>query len=456
MSRRLLLGYLALTIAVLAVLEVPLGVTYAHNERQDLEGKVERDAVTVASLSEGALEGRGETSPASLRTIALRYQADTGGRVVVVDKRGDAVVDTRATPGDTSFASRPEIAAALAGRVASGVRHSTTLGVDLLYVAVPIASSGRIMGAARITYPTSAVDRRVRRYWLTLAAIAGIVLAGVTLVGLWLARGVVRPLRRVEQVAAEIGAGRLDARAPEEGPPEVRRLAHELNETAAKPEQLLESQQAFVADASHELRTPLTALRLRLENMDPAAAGPALAEVERLGRLVEALLSLARADAATGGTEAVGVDAVLADRLAERTGVIRSGERGLRVRSTADRLGQMIDNLVANALAVSDTVVVSASSEDGWVELHVVDDGPGLTAEERERAFDRFWRGRTAGPGSGLGLAIVRRLARVDGGDAELRTAPGGGIDATVRLRRSQPDPLTGRISSDVVTTTVG
>jgi len=456
MSRRLLLGYLALTIAVLAVLEVPLGITYAHNERQDLEGKVERDAVTVASLSEGALEGRGETSPASLRTIALRYQADTGGRVVVVDERGDAVVDTRATPGDTSFASRPEIAAALAGRVASGVRHSTTLGVDLLYVAVPIASSGRIMGAARITYPTSAVDRRVRRYWLTLAAIAGIVLAGVTLVGLWLARGVVRPLRRVEQVAAEIGAGRLDARAPEEGPPEVRRLAHELNETAAKLEQLLESQQAFVADASHELRTPLTALRLRLENMDPAAAGPALAEVERLGRLVEALLSLARADAATGGTEAVGVDAVLADRLAERTGVIRSGERGLRVRSTADRLGQMIDNLVANALAVSDTVVVSASSEDGWVELHVVDDGPGLTAEERERAFDRFWRGRTAGPGSGLGLAIVRRLARVDGGDAELRTAPGGGIDATVRLRRSQPDPLTGRISSDVVTTTVG
>ena len=456
MSRRLLLGYLALTIAVLAVLEVPLGITYAHNERQDLEGKVERDAVTVASLSEGALEGRGETSPASLRTIALRYQADTGGRVVVVDERGDAVVDTRATPGDTSFASRPEIAAALAGRVASGVRHSTTLGVDLLYVAVPIASSGRIMGAARITYPTSAVDRRVRRYWLTLAAIAGIVLAGVTLVGLWLARGVVRPLRRVEEVAAEIGAGSLDARAPEEGPPEVRRLAHELNETAAKLEQLLESQQAFVADASHELRTPLTALRLRLENMDPAAAGPALAEVERLGRLVEALLSLARADAATGGTEAVGVDAVLADRLAERTGVIRSGERGLRVRSTADRLGQMIDNLVANALAVSDTVVVSASSEDGWVELHVVDDGPGLTAEERERAFDRFWRGRTAGPGSGLGLAIVRRLARVDGGDAELRTAPGGGIDATVRLRRSQPDPLTGRISSDVVTTTVG
>jgi signal transduction histidine kinase len=132
----------------------------------------------------------------------------------------------------------------------------------------------------------------------------------------------------------------------------------------------------------------------------------------------------------------VDVDGVLADRLAGRVGVSRAGESGLRGRTTADRLGQMVDNLVANALAVSYTVSVTTSSDDGWVEVHVVDDGPGLSADERERAFDRFWRGRSPGPGSGLGLAIVRRLARADGGDAELREAPGGGIDAVVRLRR--------------------
>jgi signal transduction histidine kinase len=436
-SWRLLAGYLSLTIAVLAILEVPLGITYAHNERQDLEGKVERDAVTVASLSEGVLEGKSEASVRSLRTIADRYQADTGGRVVVVDGRGNAIVDSRPIAGDIRFANRPEIAAALAGRVASGVRHSETLGTDLLYVAVPVASAGKIFGAARITYPTSAVDHRVRRYWLTLAAIAGIVLGSVALVGLWLARGITRPLRRVEESAVEIGAGNLDARAPEEGPPEVRRLAHELNDTAAKLQRLIESQQEFVADASHELRTPLTALRLRLENMNPDIAQPALAEVNRLGRLVEALLALARADAATATTEVVDVDAVLSDRLAGRLGASRTGERGLRVRSTPDRLGQMVDNLVGNALAVSETVSVSASSDDGWVEVHVVDNGPGLTAEERERAFDRFWRGHTTTPGSGLGLAIVRRLARADGGEAELHEASTGGIDAVVRLRRA-------------------
>ena len=187
----------------------------------------------------------------------------------------------RATRSSTRGRSRATRASATAPRSpprsaagsppAFGTRRRS--GVDLLYVAVPIASSGKILGAARITYPTSTVDRRVRRYWLTLRRSPGIVLAGVTLVGVWLARGVARPLRRVEEAAAEIGAGHLDARAPEEGPPEVRRLAQELNETARKLQQLLESQQAFVADASHELRTPLTALRLRLENIDPCGGG---------------------------------------------------------------------------------------------------------------------------------------------------------------------------------------
>lgn len=433
MSRRLLLSYLSVTLLVLAVLEVPLGVTYGRNERSDLESKVERDAVTVASLSEGVLEGTGETSVSALRSIAVRYQVDTGGRVVVVDRRGLAVVDSNPIPGDTNFASRPEIAQALGGRVATGVRHSNTLGADLLYVAVPVASAGKILGAVRVTYPTSAVDRRVRRYWLTLAAIAGIVLGGVSLLGLWVARGVARPLRRLEEAAAEVGAGKLDVRAPEEGPEEVRRLAREFNQTATKLQQLLDSQQAFVADASHELRTPLTALRLRLENLGEGAA-PALREADRLGRLVEGLLALARADAGGVQAETISVDEVLDDRLAHWDGVTRAGERGLRVRSSPERVGQIVDNLVANALAVSDRVTVSAERSAGWVELHVVDVGPGLSADERARAFDRFWRGPGPGPGSGLGLAIVRRLATADGGEAELREAPGGGVDAVVRL----------------------
>ncbi len=95
----------------------------------------------------------------------------------------------------------------------------------------------------------------------------------------------------------------------------------------------------------------------------------------------------------------------------------------------------MVDNLVANAVRVSSDVTVAVRRSEEWVELHVVDHGPGLSEEERARAFDRFWRGRTTAAGSGLGLAIVRRLATADGGEAELRPAPGGGVDAVVRLR---------------------
>ena len=94
----------------------------------------------------------------------------------------------------------------------------------------------------------------------------------------------------------------------------------------------------------------------------------------------------------------------------------------------------MLDNLVENALEASPpggTVTVTAAGS----ELRVRDEGPGLSAEQRERAFDRFWRAR-AGEGSGLGLAIVRRLVEADGGDVELEPAPGGGLEAVVRLRR--------------------
>jgi signal transduction histidine kinase len=98
----------------------------------------------------------------------------------------------------------------------------------------------------------------------------------------------------------------------------------------------------------------------------------------------------------------------------------------------------VLDNLLSNALDVSPPgarIRLGARRDAEWVELHVVDEGPGLTAEERERAFDRFWRGGRGSDGSGLGLAIVKRLVESDDGRVELRPADPHGIDAVVRLR---------------------
>lgn len=457
MTRRLLLGYLSLTVLVLLVLEVPLGIAYARRQIDELTFDVERDAVALASLSEDALEG---TQQIDLQAVAEAYQDRTGGRAVIVDDAGDVVADSDPLrAGPRSFASRPEIATALGGEVATGTRYSRSLDENLLYVAVPVASGGEVHGAVRITYPTSTVDERVERNWYRLGLVAVVTLAAATVVGIVFARSVTRPLRRLQDTATRLGHGDLEARtATDEGPPEVRSLAVAFNDTAGRLEELVTAQEAFVADASHQLRTPLTAIRLQLENVreevgpeEAEEVDAALAEVGRLSRLVDGLLALARADrtSTTVTAEPLDLREVLDERrevwspVASDQGVAIEveGPAGVVALATPDHLAGILDNLLANALDVSsagDTVTLTCRSVAGGVEAHVVDEGPGLRPEERARAFDRFWTTPSSGPrlgGSGLGLPIARRLARADGGDLELRAAPGGGIDAVVRLQ---------------------
>jgi signal transduction histidine kinase len=366
--------------------------------------------------------------------------------VAIVGPDGRALIDTSSRiAGGESFTTRPEIRAALTGRYSVGQRYSQTLRRELLFVAVPIASGGTVHGAVRITYPTSTLDARVRRYWLLLAGIALVVLATAAVVGAALARFVTRPLAGLEQAAAAVGAGDLTARAPEsDGPPEVRSLARVFNATVAKLRQVLRAQEEFVADASHELRTPLTALRLRLENGDAAGALP---EAERLSALVDGLLALARSDAGATPPEQLDAAACIRDRA--ETWRPLADDRGVRVevvvngvtavRAGQTRLVQVLDNIVANALDHAPrgtAVTISVLEAPPWVELHVRDRGPGMTPEQQARAFDRFWRAPTSrSGGSGLGLAIVRKLVEADHGEVEISSPADGGSDVVVRLR---------------------
>jgi signal transduction histidine kinase len=453
-TRRLLFSYLGLALLTLIVLEIPLGIVNGRNESRDIETKVQNDALSFASVAEDILERGPNPRPSDVRalTISALAYSKNGGRVVVVNKRGVASIDTKPLAGaPQNFSNRPEIAAALLGKpLPPGTRYSKTLHQTLLYVAVPtfaVSASLKpsVSGAVRITYPTSAVDARVWRYWLFLLAIGGTVLAAAAVVGSRFARWVSSPLAQLEAAAAVAGAGDLSTRADEQaGPPEVRSLASTFNHMVGELEQLVSSQEDFVADASHQLRTPLTALRLRLEMVggEVSKAGQAdleraLEEVERLSRLVAGLLALARAEVSP--VEPVDLAKLVDDRIQAWSAL--AAEQGVKLEANvtgtalvgADRLGQALENLLSNALTVSPhggTVSISGSA----VELHVIDQGPGLNDEERERAFDRFWRGGKSGTGSGLGLAIVKRLVEIDGGTVELRAAPEGGLDAVIHL----------------------
>ncbi len=460
MTRRLIISYLAVTLVVLLLLELPLAVFYAQRELERLTSAVERDAAVVATIYEDDLEAGRTLDPSP----ALIYQQRTGARVVVVDAQGISLVDTE-QQAQRDFSTRPEIATALTGQRAVGTRLSETLGTELLYVAIPVSSSGVVHGALRLTLDTSEVDSNVHRFWWGLAAICVVVMSAMSLVGWLLARSVTLPLRRLNDTARRFGRGDLTVEADHpEGPPELRELSNTMSTMAGRLAALIDEQRAFVADASHQLRTPLTGLRLRLENLqagldetDAAQVDGAIEEIGRLSALVTDLLQLARADrhAAVGAHDLVQLAAERVDTwsaMADGAGVelvLRSDASSVVVAAVPGAIEQILDNLIDNAVAVAPRgSVVEIVVDRGAVahRLVVIDHGPGLSEQDKERAVGRFWRGDASRPGSGLGLAIVASLAVASGGSLTLGDSIGGGLTVVVEFPAS-PDAFAARPS---------
>lgn len=458
MTRRLLATYLLLTLVVLIALEVPLALGYRNHQMDQLKSGIERDAFVLSSYLSDSLSGG---TPVDLAAVVANYTAATDGRVVIVNSTGDVLADSEpAAAGQRNFLSRPEIADALDRQISTGTRYSTTLGTGLVYVAVPISIGDQVLGAIRVSYSTDQVEAKVRRYWLVLLGAGLVTLLLAAGLGVLLARWVTRPIAKLRDAATRIGDGDFSARADlHRGPPEIKDLAAAFNATAVRLEDLVTAQEQFVADASHQLRTPLTALRLRLEmvELDSDDANRddidgARNEVQRMSRMVDGLLALARAERTQGTRPGrLALDGALQERAAawqpvaeERDVSIVARGAGLKARCTADMLSQVLDNLIANALEVApanSVLTLQASTEDSSsgsvIAVHVIDHGPGLTDEQRERAFDRFWRAtneRGELGGTGLGLAIVQKLVESEGGRAELRAADGGGLDAVLLL----------------------
>lgn len=450
MTRRLLVSYLSVTLLVLVLLEVPLGVVFSQRERERMAADVEHDATVIASLYEDGLERDLPLEPRA----AEGYAARTGARVVVVDDAGISLIDTGDTV-DRDFSTRPEMGLALDGVGSTGIRSSETLGIDLMYVAVPVASGGVVHGAVRVTLDTNDVDGRIQRVWVSLVGVGLVVLAAVGLVGWGLARSLTRPLRRLHTNAARFADG--DLRVSDErvdGPAEIRELDETLATMARRLDQLIQAQRAFVADASHQLRTPLTALRLRLENLQsrvPDASGAevdaVIEETDRLSALVADLLQLVRsdeprpvgpADLARLSGDRVDTWSAVADGRGVR--LVADGVDGpVMVQAVPGAIEQVLDNLIDNALAASPsggTVSVAVTATEEVAILRVSDQGPGLTDEEKELATRRFWRGRSAQPGTGLGLAIVTSLMTASGGSFRLDDAPEGGLAASATFLR--------------------
>jgi two-component system, OmpR family, sensor kinase len=288
-------------------------------------------------------------------------------------------------------------------------------------------------------------DRDLARLRALLLVAGPLALALASFAGYEVAGAALRPVERMRARAASIEAGDIGERLPV-GPAddEVGRLGTTLNELLDRLEDAMARERRVVSDASHELRTPLTVLRtelqLALRGDRPAAElrealSGALGETERLTRLADDLLVLARADQGRLPLRRATVDvgellAARAERLAPDARV--EVPDGLAVDADPDRAAQAIDNLLINALRHGGRPVgLHARATDGLVELHVTDSGRGFGGGGAERAFERF-----NGDGIGLGLAIVEAIASAHGGSAGAADRPEGGADAWIALPR--------------------
>jgi signal transduction histidine kinase len=446
---RLVLALFYVLLLALVALAIPLALNVERRARSDFEARLGGQAQVVASSLTEAL-GRSDARTV-LSPVVRDYAREIDGRVIVTDSRGILVADsTRPDAPPESYASRPEVARALDGERVRLVRDSDELGGRFLFMAVPVVRGDRVIGVVRVSQATNEIDDRVRRSWVAFAAVSLLILLVGSVVAWALGTSLARPLRALAASATRLGRGDLTTRAPEDGPPEVRDVGAALNRMARELDSLLASQRDFVANASHQLRTPLTGLRLRLEALAAESslrddAEASLREVDRLGRLIDDLLRLARASAPepTGGAVDLAEQVREAgtrwsQRAAERDQTIDVRSDGV-VRAFANPadVASALDNLIENALVYSppgSRVLVEAASSDGDASVAVSDNGPGIPPDELPRVVERFYRGRGASaPGTGLGLAIVHEIATRWGGS--LTVEADGGTRATVRFR---------------------
>jgi signal transduction histidine kinase len=279
--------------------------------------------------------------------------------------------------------------------------------------------------------------------------LCGVVAVGASLAMVqFLARGMTAPLREMAAAAGDMAEGRYHRRVETSARDEVGELARAFNRMAAELGEVDRERRELIANVSHELRTPLGALRAVMENIvdgvepaDPEALRTMLTQVERLGLLVSQLLDLSRLDAGAEPlrTRPFAVAPLLESVVHEAQTASGSSVRvqlsvepgGLKATGDAERIRQVVSNLLANAIRHSPAggrVGVGARNGSGAVEFEVSDEGPGIPEGETARVFERFYRAdsaHAADGGTGLGLAIARWIVELHGG--------------TIRAERRQP-----------------
>jgi signal transduction histidine kinase len=469
-SRRILFMLLGFTAIILVGAVVPLTLNATMHDRSSFTQAAADQDQADAAVAQAALDGMPDQP---LLALITKTRQGGDGLLVMATQFVNGtcvekaqVVDEGMPAGDwAQVACQADLQARHANQATGQpVVPSTQTSGSWVIAAMPVYQRGKgpLVGTVILAKSTESLDNEILALWVILGSVAAVAMIAAALLAFGLARWVNRPLKGLDAAARRLADGDLAIRAKvDSGPPELRRLGATFNTMAGRLEALVHGNRAVIADVSHQLRTPLAALRLRLDllaadtaHSDPETAhelAGALDELARLSRLVDGLLTVARAENVVPVPTAVDVTEVAKERVvawhpvADDRGVVLVTSVGAGVGRSSSPAGpvlawigeghleQILDNLIANALDAlrpGNMVRLTTTATATGARITVADNGPGMSAEDRARAFLRF---TTSSPnGTGLGLAIVHRLAVSNGGTARLDETPGGGLTVTL------------------------
>jgi two-component system, OmpR family, sensor kinase len=345
-----------------------------------------------------------------------------------------------------------------------GVAHSDHYGnvnidgVDLRVLTKPVTLGGRLVGHVQVAGDLAMVNQATDVLLVVMLITCGVGILGSMVVSMWFSHKALQPLGQINAAASRIaGTNDLSTRLELHGPQdELTRLASVFNHMMGRIEHMFSVQQRFVADVSHELRTPLTAIRGNLElarryGMDDESLEAMEAETERMSRLVNDLLMLARAD--YGGIEIelypLDLDAVVMEAYQQSKILLQGRElefklehfEPVRINGNADRIKQLLFNLVSNAVKFTPDggcIEIGLEHIDNRAVLWVKDSGIGIDDKDLDRIFDRFYQTEPSrhhtGGGFGLGLSIARWIVDSHQGTIRVSSRPDQGATFTVTL----------------------
>ena len=328
---------------------------------------------------------------------------------------------------------------------------------DVRYVAVPVSGAGEsgvLVAAKLVNDEHDRVESAVR-----IAAGVSIVITLLASLFIWLAAGrAVQPLRALARTTRSITETDLSERVDVRGESEIAELGRTFNSMLDRLQSAFASQKEFLADVGHELRTPITVIRGHMDTLgdDPherrEARAVINAELERMSRLVDDLLLLARSDRPDFlRIEPLDLDVLTHDLFSKarilgvRRWIMDQADVGL-VHADPHRLTSAVMNLAQNAVRHTggdDAIAIGSALTDGHVRLWVRDEGEGIAPDDQERIFERFAAGEQAVPGhgAGLGLAIVKAIAEAHGGHVELESTLGKGSRFTIVIPSGESPP---------------